>query len=38
MLAGLGDGSVRSIPSGISQLTFNLAMIPNDGLPMPSDW
>ncbi|HEY7326565.1 MAG TPA: DUF1559 domain-containing protein [Gemmataceae bacterium] len=38
MLAGLGDGSVRSIVPGISQLTFNLAMIPNDGLPLPSDW
>jgi prepilin-type N-terminal cleavage/methylation domain-containing protein len=38
MMAGLGDGSVRAIASGISKLTFNLAMLPNDGLPMPSDW
>ncbi len=38
LLVGLGDGSTRNISSGISQLTFNLAMIPNDGLPMPSDW
>ncbi len=38
LMVGLGDGSVRSITSGISQATFNLAMIPSDGLPMPSDW
>jgi prepilin-type N-terminal cleavage/methylation domain-containing protein len=35
---GLGDGSVRSIGSGVSQLTFNLALVPNDKQPMPSDW
>jgi prepilin-type N-terminal cleavage/methylation domain-containing protein len=35
---GLGDGSVRSIGNGMSQATFNLAMIGNDGFPMPSDW
>jgi hypothetical protein len=34
----MGDGSVRAINSGISQTTFNLAMIPSDGLPLPSDW
>ncbi|HTU19136.1 MAG TPA: DUF1559 domain-containing protein [Gemmataceae bacterium] len=38
MMAGLGDGSVRIINSGMSQNTFNLAMIPNDGLPLGKDW
>jgi prepilin-type N-terminal cleavage/methylation domain-containing protein len=38
ILAGLGDGSVRTISQGMSTNTFNLALIPNDGLPMPSDW
>jgi len=38
LLAGLGDGSVRPITSGMSQLTFNIAMVPSDGLPMPPDW
>jgi prepilin-type N-terminal cleavage/methylation domain-containing protein len=34
----LGDGSVRPINQGISQLTFNLALVPNDGVPLGSDW
>jgi prepilin-type N-terminal cleavage/methylation domain-containing protein len=38
LIAGLGDGSVRNIAQGMSQTTFNLALIPNDGYPMPSDW
>ena len=38
LLAGLGDGSVRTITQGMSQYTYNLALIPNDDLPMPSDW
>ncbi len=38
LMVGLGDGSVRSIAQGISQLTFNYAMVPNDGMPLPSDW
>jgi prepilin-type N-terminal cleavage/methylation domain-containing protein len=38
LLVGLGDGSVRILNSGISQLTFNLAMVPNDGVTLPSDW
>ncbi len=38
ILAGLGDGSVRMIAQGMSQTTYNLALIPNDGLPLPSDW
>jgi prepilin-type N-terminal cleavage/methylation domain-containing protein len=38
MLAALGDGSVRTISQSISQLTFNIAMVPNDGLPLGPDW
>lgn len=38
ILAGLGDGSVRIINQGMSQLTLNIAMVPNDGLPLPADW
>jgi prepilin-type N-terminal cleavage/methylation domain-containing protein len=38
VLAGLGDGSVRPLTQGMSQYTYNLALIPNDGLPLPSDW
>ena len=38
ILAGLADGSVRSVSSGVSQLTWFLANVPNDGLVMPSDW
>jgi prepilin-type N-terminal cleavage/methylation domain-containing protein len=35
---GLGDGSVRSVSPTINKTTFNIAMVPNDGLVMPSDW
>jgi prepilin-type N-terminal cleavage/methylation domain-containing protein len=35
---GLGDGSVRNVSSGVSQLTFNIALVPNDGLVLGSDW
>jgi prepilin-type N-terminal cleavage/methylation domain-containing protein len=38
LLASLADGSVRPLSQGMSQLTYNIALIPNDGLPMPSDW
>jgi prepilin-type N-terminal cleavage/methylation domain-containing protein len=38
ILAGLGDGSVKMIAQGMSQTTYNLGLIPSDGLPMPSDW
>jgi hypothetical protein len=38
MLTCLGDGSVRPMSQGMSQTTYNLALIPNDGLPMPTDW
>jgi prepilin-type N-terminal cleavage/methylation domain-containing protein len=38
ILAGLGDGSVKMIAQGMSSYTYNLALIPNDGYPMGSDW
>jgi prepilin-type N-terminal cleavage/methylation domain-containing protein len=38
MVIGLGDASVRFVSSGISQNTWWLALLPNDGYPMPSDW
>jgi prepilin-type N-terminal cleavage/methylation domain-containing protein len=38
LLVSLGDGSTRNINSGISKTTFNIAMVPNDSLPLPSDW
>lgn len=34
----LGDGSVRHISSSVSQLTFNIALVPNDGIPLGTDW
>jgi prepilin-type N-terminal cleavage/methylation domain-containing protein len=38
LIVGLGDGSVRLVSQGVSQPTFNIAMVPNDGLTLPSDW
>ena len=38
MLAGLGDGSVRGVGTGISILTWTHAGTPNDGNPLGSDW
>jgi hypothetical protein len=38
LIVGLGDGSVRLVTSGISQLTFNLALVPNDGLVVGANW
>jgi hypothetical protein len=37
-MAGVADGSVRPLTQGMSMATYNLALIPTDGLPMPSDW
>jgi prepilin-type N-terminal cleavage/methylation domain-containing protein/prepilin-type processing-associated H-X9-DG protein len=34
----LGDGSVRFVSQDIQPLTWWIALVPNDGLPMPSDW
>jgi prepilin-type N-terminal cleavage/methylation domain-containing protein len=38
LIVGLGDGSVRLLNPGISQLTFNKALVPNDGNPLLGDW
>jgi prepilin-type N-terminal cleavage/methylation domain-containing protein len=38
MMVGLGDGSIRLVNSGVSQLTWSLALFPNDGQPLGSDW
>jgi prepilin-type N-terminal cleavage/methylation domain-containing protein len=42
MLVSLGDGSVRVLNQGISSnttpFTFNVAMVPNDSLPLGPDW
>jgi prepilin-type N-terminal cleavage/methylation domain-containing protein len=38
IMAGLGDGSVRTVSQGVSPTTWFLANIPNDGLPLPADW
>jgi prepilin-type N-terminal cleavage/methylation domain-containing protein len=38
LLAGLGDGSVRMVSSGISQATWTNALYPNDGNVLGSDW
>ena len=36
--AALADGSVRSVSGSISQATWILALTPDDGQPMGSDW
>jgi prepilin-type N-terminal cleavage/methylation domain-containing protein len=38
IMAGLGDGSVRICSQGMSPTTWWQALVPNDGLPMASDW
>ncbi len=38
MNAALGDGSVRFLSQGMSPTTWWIAVVPNDGLPLPSDW
>jgi prepilin-type N-terminal cleavage/methylation domain-containing protein len=38
IMAGLLDGSVRMCAQGMSPNTWWEAIVPNDGLPMPSDW
>ena len=38
LIVGMGDGSVRGVGSGVSALTFNIAMVPNDGLVLGADW
>jgi prepilin-type N-terminal cleavage/methylation domain-containing protein len=38
ILVVLGDGSVRFVSSSVSQLTFNIALVPDDGIVLGSDW
>jgi hypothetical protein len=38
VIVGMGDGSVRNLSQGLSQYSYSLALIPNDGLPLGSDW
>jgi prepilin-type N-terminal cleavage/methylation domain-containing protein len=38
ILVGMMDGSVHIVTNATSVLTFWLAAVPNDGLPLPSDW
>lgn len=38
VVVGLGDGSVRFLFSSTNFDTFNLALIPNDGMVMGPDW
>jgi len=38
MLVGLGDGSVRTLSSGTSVQTWWKACVPDDGMPLGSDW
>jgi len=38
MIVGLGDASVRNVSSGVSTNTWWLALLPNDGLTLGSDW
>jgi hypothetical protein len=38
MQVGLGDGSVRSCASSMSPNTWWMAMVVDDGNPLPSDW
>jgi prepilin-type N-terminal cleavage/methylation domain-containing protein len=38
MQVGLGDGSVRSLSSGITLLTYQRACDPKDGQPLGPDW
>jgi prepilin-type N-terminal cleavage/methylation domain-containing protein len=38
VMAVLGDGSVRGLSRGLSSYSYNLALIPNDGMVMGSDW
>jgi len=37
-LIAVGDGSIRSISSSVSQLTWSRALTPDDGFVLGSDW
>jgi hypothetical protein len=38
ILVSLGDGSVRSVSSGVSQYSWNLALNPADGKVFDATW
>ncbi len=38
MTVGMGDGSVRTVGTNVSALTWGLIVDPNDGQVLPSDW
>lgn len=38
MVAGLADGSVRSVDAGVSPRTWYHATVPDDGVPFDVDW
>ncbi len=38
IVVGMGDGSVRTVGSGVSPLTWMLANVPNDGQVLGADW
>jgi len=38
IVAGMGDGSVRTVNSGVSQISWQYALMANDNQPLPSDF
>jgi hypothetical protein len=38
LIVALCDGSTRVIAPGLSPQTWNLALCPNDGMPLGADW
>ena len=38
VLVGLVDGSVRMVTGGVTQPTWQSALMPADGIPLGSDW
>jgi hypothetical protein len=38
IIVGMGDGSCRTVSSGVSTPTWGRAIDPADGLPLGSDW
>ena len=38
MIAGMADGSVRTVNSSISAATWQVVCNPKDGLVVPSEW
>jgi len=37
-LVGMSDGSVKTLSTGLSQPTWQAALIPNDGVPLGANW